>query len=222
MGCVMGMLGELQLGRELRHPCTIAPAIAPRAATRLGLPSSAAARALPDCGLRSAALAANPCTCAASTSSMSIDDEALPCHSSPEQHGERGIANDEQMGRGVAGECWRAHQVRHCHRRGQRTALAEEGDRSLMLSGSLAQSCSLARLTVHALLAHFRLLMSDLENLRHACARAQIFQVRQQDSKGIEHSMYRKTVLTHFEEKRQHLATYTAGPTPSQREASLR
>ena len=71
-----------------------------------------------------------------------------------------------------------------------------------MLSGSLAQSCSLARLTVHALLAHFRLLMSDLENLRHACARAQIFQVRQQDSKGIEHSMYRKTVLTHFEEKR--------------------
>ena len=69
-----------------------------------------------------------------------------------------------------------------------------------MLSGSLAQSCSLARLTVHALLAHFRLLMSDLENLRHACARAQIFQVRQQDSKGIEHSMYRKTVLTHFEE----------------------
>ena len=77
-----------------------------------------------------------------------------------------------------------------------------------MLSGSLAQSCSLARLTVHALLAHFRLLMSDLENLRHACARAQIFQVRQQDSKGIEHSMYRKTVLTHFEEKRQHLATY--------------
>ena len=77
-----------------------------------------------------------------------------------------------------------------------------------MLSGSLAQSCSLARLTVHALLAHFRLLMSDLENLRHACARAQIFQVRQQDSKGIEHSMYRKTVLTHFEEKRQHPATY--------------
>ena len=50
--------------------------------------------------------------------------------------------------------------------------------------------------------------MSDLENLRHACARAQIFQVRQQDSKGIEHSMYRKTVLTHFEEKRQHPATY--------------
>ena len=77
-----------------------------------------------------------------------------------------------------------------------------------MLSGSLAQPCSLARLTVHALLAHFRLLMSDLENLRHACARAQIFQVRQQDSKGIEHSMYRKTVLTHFEEKRQHPATY--------------
>ena len=77
-----------------------------------------------------------------------------------------------------------------------------------MLSGSLAQSCSLARLTVHALLAHFRLLMSDLENLRHACARAQIFQVRQQDSKGIEHSMYRKTVLTHFEEKRQHPAIH--------------
>ena len=45
-------------------------------------------------------------------------------------------------------------------------------------------------------------------SVRHACARAQIFQVRQQDSKGIEHSMYRKTVLTHFEEKRQHPATY--------------
>ena len=77
-----------------------------------------------------------------------------------------------------------------------------------MLSGSLAQPCALARLTVHALLEHLRLLPADLENLRHACARAQIFQVRQQDSKGIEHSMYRKTVLTHFEEKRQHLATY--------------
>ena len=81
-----------------------------------------------------------------------------------------------------------------------------------MLSGSLAQSCSLARLTVHALLAHFRLLIDVGPGKSEArlCSRSDFHQVRQhhQDSKGIEHSMYRKTVLTHFEEKRQHPATY--------------
>ena len=76
-----------------------------------------------------------------------------------------------------------------------------------MLSGSFEQPCSLARLAVHALLDAFRLLLPDVENLSGIDARAQIFKVRQQDSKGIEHSVYRKTVLTHFEEKRQHPAS---------------
>ena len=87
-------------------------------------------------------------------------------------------------------------------------SLGDEGNRSLMLSGGLAQPCSLARLAVHAVLDAFRVLLLDLENLSGNDARAQIFQVRQQDSKGIEHSVYRKTVLTHFEVKRQHPATY--------------
>jgi len=56
--------------------------------------------------------------------------------------------------------------------------LAEEGLRSLMLSAGLAQPCSPARLAVRTLLARFRLLLPDLENLRHAGARPQIFQVR--------------------------------------------
>ena len=76
-----------------------------------------------------------------------------------------------------------------------------------MLSGSLAQPCSLARLAVRTLLDAFRLLLQDLENLSGIDARAQIFKVRQQDSKGIEHSVYRKTVLTFFLEMRQHPAT---------------
>ena len=77
-----------------------------------------------------------------------------------------------------------------------------------MLSGSFAQPCSSARLTVHALLVAFRLLMSDLENLRHAPSVPQIFRVRGAASDAREHSVYRKTVLTRIEEKRQHLATY--------------
>ena len=62
-----------------------------------------------------------------------------------------------------------------------------------MLSGSFAQPCSSARLTVHALLVAFRLLMSDLENLRHAPSVPQIFQVRRQESKVLEQGMYHKS-----------------------------
>ena len=73
-----------------------------------------------------------------------------------------------------------------------------------MLSGSLAQPCSLARLAAHALLEHLRLLPADLENLRHARSVPQIFRVRGAASDAREHSMYRKTVLTRIEGKRQH------------------
>ena len=62
-----------------------------------------------------------------------------------------------------------------------------------MLSGSLAQPCSLARLAVHAQLEAFRLLLPDVENLSGIDARAQIFQVRQQESKAGEQGMYRKS-----------------------------
>ena len=72
--------------------------------------------------------------------------------------------------------------------------LAEEGLRSLMLSAGLAQLCSPARLAVRTLLDAFRLLLPDVENLSGNDARAQIFKVRQQDSKGIEHSVYRSQV----------------------------
>ena len=65
-----------------------------------------------------------------------------------------------------------------CTREYSAATLAEEGSRILMLSGGLVQPCSLARLTVRTLLDAFRLLLPDLENLRHACARPQIFQVR--------------------------------------------
>ena len=76
-----------------------------------------------------------------------------------------------------------------------------------MLSGSFEQPCSLARLAVHALLDAFRLLLPDVENLSGNDARAQIFKVRQQDSKGIEHSVYRKTDLEHSARKLQISAT---------------
>ena len=49
------------------------------------------------------------------------------------------------------------------------------------------------RLAVHAVLDSFRVLLPDLENLSASIISAQIFQVRQQDSKGIEHSVYRKS-----------------------------
>ena len=64
---------------------------------------------------------AHPHGRAALPSSLRGERIASPCHSSPEQHGKRGMANDEQMGRGVAGECRRAHQLRHCHQQGQRS-----------------------------------------------------------------------------------------------------
>ena len=47
-----------------------------------------------------------------------------------------------------------------------------------MLSGSLAQPCALARLTVHALLARFRLLLPDLEKTSGTDALAGLFKVR--------------------------------------------
>ena len=62
-----------------------------------------------------------------------------------------------------------------------------------MLSGGLAQPCSSARLTVHAVLACVRRCSADLENLRHAPSVPQIFQVRRQESKVLEQGMYRKS-----------------------------
>ena len=109
MGCVLGMLGELQLGQKPIHAPT-----APREhhETRRGSACRAAPRLVCD-----SARAANtyPHARAALPSSLSGERIASPCHSTPEQHGERGMANDEQMGRGVAGECGRAHQIGHCH-----------------------------------------------------------------------------------------------------------
>ena len=80
--------------------------------------------------------------------------------------------------------------------------------RSLMCTGRLAQLCASARLAVPALLALLRALLRDLKNLSAVTHGAQIFQVRRAASDARERSVYRKTVLTRIEEKRQHLATY--------------
>ena len=95
-------------------------------------------------------------------------------------------------------------------------ALAEEGSRSLMLSGSLAQPCSLARLAVPALLERFRLLLPDLEKTSGTDPLAGLFQVRHAASHAGERSVYRKSDLTAFARNDQISATYrtaTRGPT---------
>ena len=79
--------------------------------------------------------------------------------------------------------------------------------RSLMCTGRLAQLCASARLAVRALLALLRALLRDLENLSDVNHGAQIFQVRQAALDARERSVYRKTVLTRIEGKRQHPAS---------------
>ena len=74
-------------------------------------------------------------------------------------------------------------------------ALAEDGPRRLMLSSSLAPSCTCARLAEHALLARFRLLLPDLEKTSGTDALAGIFQVRHAVSDADERSVYRKSDL---------------------------
>ena len=76
-----------------------------------------------------------------------------------------------------------------------------------MLSGSLAQPCALARLTVHALLARFRLLLPDLEKTSGTDARAGIFQVRHAVSDAGERSVFRKSDLRRIDTHSQISAT---------------
>ena len=117
-GCAFGLHAG-HAGRASARPTAApcCPAVAWHHEPRRGSACRASPRLVHP---RSAAAAATMGTWAASASSTSTGEIALPCHSSPEQHGERGMANDEQMGRGVACECGRAHQIRHCHQRGQR------------------------------------------------------------------------------------------------------
>ena len=49
------------------------------------------------------------------------------------------------------------------------------------------------RLTAHALLAHFRLLLPDLEKTSERISAAGLFQVRQQESKAGEQAAFRKS-----------------------------
>ena len=94
-----------------------------------------------------------------------------------------------------------------CPSKDRAATLAVDRSRSLILSGGLAQPCSSARLVVHALLEHLRLLPAELENLRHARSVPQIFLVRGAASDAREHSMYRKTDLEHSARKLQISAT---------------
>ena len=120
-GCAFGLHAG-HAGRASARPTAApcCPAVAWHHEPRRGSACRASPRLVHP---RSAAAAATMGTWAASASSTSTGEIALPCHSSPEQHGERGMANDEQMGRGVACECGRAHQIRHCHQRGQRSPI---------------------------------------------------------------------------------------------------
>ena len=77
-----------------------------------------------------------------------------------------------------------------------------------MLSGSLAQPCSLARLAVPALLERFRLLLPDLEKTSGTDALAVLFKVRQQESKAGEQGMYRKSDLRRNASHSQIYVTY--------------
>ena len=77
-----------------------------------------------------------------------------------------------------------------------------------MLSGSLAQPCSLARLAVPALLERFRLLLPDLEKTSGTDPLAALFQVRHAASHAGERSVYRKSDLTAFTTNDQISATY--------------
>ena len=98
--------------------------------------------------------------------------------------------------------------------------MGEDRSRSLMLSGSFAQLCSSARLAVPALLALLRALLRDLENLSAVTHGAQIFQVRRAASDARERSVYRKTVLTRIDGKRQQLATYGWTDSPARDQAT--
>ena len=77
-----------------------------------------------------------------------------------------------------------------------------------MLSGSLAQPCSLARHSVPALLERFRLLLPDLEKTSGTDPLAGLFQVRHAASHAGERSVYRMTDLTAFARNDQISASY--------------
>ena len=77
-----------------------------------------------------------------------------------------------------------------------------------MLSGGLAQPCSLARLAVPALLERFRLLLPDLEKTSGTDPLAGLFQVRHAASHAGERSVYRKSDLTAFARNDQISASY--------------
>ena len=76
-----------------------------------------------------------------------------------------------------------------------------------MLSGSLAQPCSLARLAVPALLERFRLLLPDLEKTSGTDPLAGLFQVRHAVSDAGERSVFRKSDLRRIDTHSQISAT---------------
>ena len=84
-----------------------------------------------------------------------------------------------------------------------------------MLSGSLAQPCSLARLAVPALLERFRLLLPDLEKTSGTDPLAGLFQVGHAASHAGERSVYRMTDLTAFARNDQISATYVWTESPT-------
>ena len=72
----------------------------------------------------------------------------------------------------------------------------------------MARISSQIRLTVHALLARFRLLLPDLEKTSGTDPLAGLFQVRHAASHAGERSVYRKSDLTAFARNDQISASY--------------
>ena len=85
--------------------------------------------------------------------------------------------------------------------------LADEGSRSLTLSGSSAQLSSSRRLTTPRLLERFRLLLLGLKWYSDRNAAVVPFQVRGAESDAGESTRGRKTFLTRIEETRQDSTT---------------
>ena len=106
----------------------------PRGRVRPGLPRRART-----CARSARAAHACPRTRAALPSSLRGERIDSPCHSSPEQYGGRGMANDEYTGRVVAGEGGRAHLRCHSPKQGPRSHF---GRRPIAQLDAVRRSCA--------------------------------------------------------------------------------
>ena len=202
VGCVLGIQGALQRGQEPLHVALRPHSTTSRDAARLAEPCCGLCIAKPRCTRKP--------SCAGSFAEP-LKSKARRLALPPQLLAHSASAGWRVMCRKAEGRRTMAAELTFeaiCTTSRNAATLADNGSRSLMLSDGLAQICALARHAVPALLALLRALLRDLENLSGAPPGAQIFQVRRAASDAREHSVYRKTVLTRIEQKRQHRTTY--------------